>query len=193
MNFFWTDPIALLSFRMSSPFTRSVFCCWCWKCCAEAIDKNVLSPRTFELWTLCVCDTRDNHYAMVTLWKVSLSPVRWLCNMLVVDVKPVSSNGLLATTPVPIIYTSLDYQAGLVKRSRFALLMGKYSFPFGSFLLSFTFSYRYWSSLAKPTRKFWKLCDNAKVKCRLGAYIHVKTTTHLRGLFTNDTLSVSFV
>ena len=140
MNFFWTDAIALLSFRMSSPFTRSVFCCWCWKCCAEAIDKNVLSPRTFELWTLCVCDTRDNHYAMVTLWKVSLSPVRWLCNMLVVDVKPVSSNGLLATTPVPIIYTSLDYQPGLVKGSRFAVRRRILSFWFFFVVLRFQFS-----------------------------------------------------
>ena len=90
---FWTDPIAFVSFRMSSRFTRSVFCYWCWKCCAEAIDKKVGSPRMLELRTLCVWGKRDNHYTMVTLWKVSrLSSVRWLCSMFVVDVKAVSSN-----------------------------------------------------------------------------------------------------
>ena len=78
---------------MSSRFTRSVFCYWCWKCCAEAIDKKVFSPRRLELRTLAVWGTRDNHYTMVTMWKVSrLSLVRWLCNMFVVDVKDVSSN-----------------------------------------------------------------------------------------------------
>ena len=107
--------------------------------------------------------------------------------MFVVDVKAVSSNGLLARTPVPIIYTILDYQAGLAKGSRFTGRIGLPSFPFGSFLLWLVYSYRCWSSPAKPTRKFWKLCDNAGVKCRLDACLHVKTTSHLRGWFTNGT------
>ena len=178
---------------MSSSFTRSHSCCWCCKCCAEAIDKKVLSPRRLELRTLCVWGTRDNHYTMVTLWNRSRLSSVGDCNVFVVDVKAVSSHDLLATIPVPFIYTSLDYQAGLVKGSCFAVRIGILSFLFGSFLLSFVFSYRCWGSPAKPTRRFWKLCDNAGVKCRLYACMHVKASTHLRGLFTNGTLSVEFV
>ena len=76
---------------------RLFFCCWCWKCCAAAIDKKFLSLRRLELRTLWVWGPRDYHYTMVTLWKLSrLISVRWLCNMFVVDVKAVGSNGLLA-------------------------------------------------------------------------------------------------
>ena len=89
---FWTDPIAFTCFRMSSRFTRSVFCYWCWKCCAEAIDKKVFSPRKLELRTLGVWGTRDNHYTMVLLKISRLSSLGWFCNMLVVDVNAVSSN-----------------------------------------------------------------------------------------------------
>ena len=91
---------------------------------------------------------------MVTLWNRSRLSSIVDCNVFVVDVKAVSSNGLLATTPVPFIYTSLDYQAGLVKGSRFAVRIGILSFLFGSFLLSVVFSYRCWGSPAKPTRRF---------------------------------------
>ena len=77
---------------MSSRFTRSVFCYWCWKCCAEAIDKKVFSPRRLELRTLGVWGTRDNHYTMVLLKISRLSSLGWFCNMLVVDVNAVSSN-----------------------------------------------------------------------------------------------------
>ena len=62
-----------------------------------------------------------------------------------------------------------------MKGSRFAVRIGLFSFPFGSFLLSFVSSFRCWSSPAKLKRKFWKLCDNAGVKCRLNACLHVKT------------------
>ena len=128
---FWTCPIALVSSRMSSRITRSVFRYWCWKCCAEAIDEKGFSPRRLELRTLCVWGTRDNHYTMVTLSIFSrLSSARWLCAMLVVDVKAVSSNGLLATTLVPNIYTRLDYQVGLVKF---------FCFPVRRVILSFWF------------------------------------------------------
>ena len=184
---FWTDTFALVSFRMSSCFTRSVFRCWCWKCCAAAIDKKVLSPRRLELLTLCVWGTRDNHYTLVTLWIVScLSSVRWLCNVFVIDVQAVSSNSLLATTQVYIVYTSLGYQVDLVKGSRFHVRRVILSFWF--FFLSFVFSFRCWSSLALLKRKFWKLCDTAGVRCRLNACLHVKTTSHLPGWFTNGTL-----
>ena len=138
---FWTDPMVLVSFSMSSCFTRSVFCCWCWKCCAAAIDKKVLSPRRLELRTLCVWGTRDNHYTMVTLSNFSrLSSARWLCNMLVVDVKAVSSNGLLETTLVPNIYTRLDYQAVLVKGSHYPVGIGILSFWFIFVVLRLQFS-----------------------------------------------------
>ena len=60
--------------------------------------------------------------------------------MFVVDVKAVSSNGLLATTPVPIIYTSLDYQAALVKGSRFPVRIGILSSWFIFLVLRFQFS-----------------------------------------------------
>ena len=186
-KFFWTDPIALVSSRMSSRITRSVFRYWCWECCAEAIDEKGFSPRRLELRTLCVCGTRDNHYTIVTLWNFSRhSSDRWLCNMLVVDVKAVSSNGLLATTLVPNIYTRLDYQVGLVKVFCFPVRIVILSFWF--FFLSFVFSFRCWSSLAQLKRKVWKLCDTAGVKCRLNACLHVKTSSHLRGCFTNGTL-----
>ena len=138
---FWTDAIALVSSRMSSCFTRSVFRCWCWKCCAAAIDKKVLSPRGLELLTLCVWGTRDNHYTMVTLWKVScLSSVRWLSNMFVIDVQAVSSNSLLATTQVSFVCTSLGYQVGLVKGSRFHVRIGILSFWFFFLVLRLQFS-----------------------------------------------------
>ena len=150
---FWTGPITLVSFRMRGCFTRSVFCCRCWKCCAAAIDKKFLSLRRLELRTLCVWGTHDNHYTMVTLWNFSRhSSDRWLCNMLVVDVKAVSSNGLLATTLVPNIYTRLDYQVGLVKGFCFPVRIVILSFWF--FSLSFVFSFRCWSSLAQLKGKF---------------------------------------
>ena len=138
---FWTCPIALVSSRMSSRFTRSVFCYWCWKCCAEAIDKKVFSPRRLELRNLCVWDTRDNHYTILSLWKFRRSSsARWLCTMLVVDVKAVSSNGLLATTLVPNIYTRLDYQVGLVKCFCFPVRIGILSCWFFFVVLRFQFS-----------------------------------------------------
>ena len=138
---FWTGPITLVSFRMRGCFTRSVFCCRCWKCCAAAIDKKFLSLRRLELRTLCVWGTHDNHYTMVTLWKLNrLISVRWLCNMFVVDVQAVSSNSLLATTQESIVYTSLDYQIGLVKGSRFHVRIGILSFWFFFLVLRFQFS-----------------------------------------------------
>ena len=140
-KFLWTDPMALVSFSMSSCFIRSVFRYWCWKCCAEAIDEKGFSPRRLELRTLCVWGTRDNHYTMVTLWTVScLKSVHWLCNMFVIDVQAVSSNSLLETTLVPNIYTRLDYQAGLVNGSRFPVGIGILSFRFIFVVLRLQFS-----------------------------------------------------
>ena len=60
--------------------------------------------------------------------------------MFVVDVKAVNSNGLLATTTVSIVYTSLDYQVGLVKGSRFPVRIGILSFWFIFLVLGFQFS-----------------------------------------------------
>ena len=71
---------------------------------------------------------------------VRLSSVHWLCNMLVVDVKAVSSNGLLETTLVPNIYTRLDYQAVLVKGSHYPVGIGILSFWFIFVVLRLQFS-----------------------------------------------------
>ena len=107
----------------------------------QPLIKKVLSPRGLELLTLCVWGTRDNHYTMVTLWKVScLSSVRWLSNMFVIDVQAVSSNSLLATTQVSFVCTSLGYQVGLVKGSRFHVRIGILSFWFFFLVLRLQFS-----------------------------------------------------
>ena len=87
-----------------------------------------------------------------------------------------------------MVYTILDYQACLVKVSRFTVRIGILSSLFGSLLLSFVFTFRRWSSPAKPKRKFWKLSENAEVICRLKACMHLETTSHLLGCFSNGTL-----
>ena len=107
----------------------------------KPLTKKVFSPGRLELLTLCVWGTRDNHYTMVTLWKVScLSSVRWLSNMFVIDVQAVSSNSLLATTQVSFVCTSLGYQVGLVKGSRFHVRIGILSFWFFFLVLGLQFS-----------------------------------------------------
>ena len=126
---------------------------------------------------------------MVKLLNFShLSSLGWFCNMYVVDVNAVSSK--VCPQQRRSLLSTRALITGQVLWKVHVLLRGCECFAFfGSFLLSFDFSYRCWSSPAKTKWKFWKLCDSAGVKWRLNACMHVTTTTHFRGWFTNGTLS----